>query len=471
MQQPIRTIISAAVVALMASSTVNAGSFSLYTEASGRAIGNYAAGSAAEAADASTGWYNPAGLALIHNKQAVFGGVGVFPSTKLTGISTFSTLGAQSYVETYDGLQGAKSAFVPSFHYAMPLGENATFGLSMVAPFGLLTDWSKESPVRYAGTISQLTTTNFSPEIGGRLSENFALGAGIDLQYARVTFNRMLGLPTATQFTPFGANYLDSMSYNKGTSFAVGFHAGVMGMFNANHTRIGLNYQSKMNHKFHGYSRLTGRLASLAPVATPAALFAVANANNTFWSDNLMSNNVDLPDVMTLSGYHDINEKLALLGSVVYTGWHTLKTIELDNVAAYAPNVGQAKVNSISNENYRNVWRVSVGANYSLDQQWMLRVGTGYDQTPTRDAERSVRVPDSDRWAASAGVHYQMKSNLGLDLGYTHLFAMNTARINRSDIAGATSLYNVNARVNAYADLVGLQATWSIDAPAPVYTK
>ena len=470
MQKPIKTIVSAAVVALMASSTANAGSFSLYTESSGRAIGNYAAGIAAEAADASTGWYNPAGLALIHEKQVVFGGVGVFPSTKLTGLSSFNTTGSPSYVQTIDGLQGGKDALVPSSHFAIPLGESATFGFSLVSPFGLLTDWFKESPIRYAATISQLVTTNISPEIGGKLTEHLAVGAGIDLQYARVTFNRMLGLPTATQFSPLLASYLDSMSVNKGTSFGVGFHAGVMGMFNDNHSRIGFNYLSKMRHKFNGWSRLTGRLASLPPTITQAALIATLNADTAFWSNNLSSNNIELPEIATLSGYQDINEKLALLGSVVYTGWNSLRTIQLNNVAAFASGVGQTKVNSVSEQHYRNAWRFALGANYLFNEKLMIRVGTGYDQTPTRDTFRDVRVPDSNRWAASVGVHYQYKPTLGLDLGYTHLFAQQ-GRINRSDIAGATSVYTVNARINAYADLVGLQATWVLDAPVPVATK
>ncbi|MFW2535499.1 transporter, partial [Legionella sp. 28fTON52] len=46
-----------------------------------------------EAADASTGWYNPAGLALIRQQQVVVGAVGVFPSSELTGTSTFCVQG------------------------------------------------------------------------------------------------------------------------------------------------------------------------------------------------------------------------------------------------------------------------------------------------------------------------------------------------------------------------------------------
>ncbi len=475
--KPIRSLVSAAVIGIMATTVAHAGGFSLYTESSAYMTGNFAAGAAAEAYDASTGWYNPAGLALIHEQQAVFGGVGVFPSAKLSGRSRFAVAPPiPAYVETFSDINGAQNALVPSFHYALPIGENAAFGLSMVSPFGLSTDWGVYSPVRYQATFTELLTTNLSPEIGGKVSENFAIGAGIDLQFARVKFNRMLGLaPIGALPPPFGPGnpfFTDSLSYNKGRSYGVGFHAGVMGMFNDNHTRLGLNYQSEMRHNFSGYSQLTGPLANpfaLGPVPVPAT--------STFRSDNLTSNLVKLPSVTTLSAYHDVNETVALLGSVVYTGWGVLKTIQLNNVAAGVPNpltglIDQVVVNSASPQNYSDAWRASIGANYKINPQWMLRVGGGYDETPTNNIDRDVRLPDTSRWALAVGAHYQMRPDIGVDFGWTHLFAADDIAVNRTDALGATSSYNVLATGKAYANLIGAQMVWIMDPPAPpVATK
>ncbi|CDZ78532.1 47 kDa outer membrane protein precursor [Legionella massiliensis] len=469
MQKPIRTIVSMAVV-MMASTVANAGSFSLYTESSAAEIGNYAAGAAAEAANASTGWYNPAGLSLIHSKQGVFGIVGVAPSAKLRGFSTFSTVGVPSYTQSFNDLSGGKMGYVPSAHLALPVGENTTLGLSLVSPFGLSTQWSRIGPVRYEATTSNFITSNISPEIGSRINEHFAVGAGIDLQYARVRFNRVVGSPAQMMALGAPPRTLDSLSYNKGHSFGVGFHAGAMALFDENHTRIGVNYQSQVRHSFHGYSRLQGRLAALPPVATPSSILR-ADPNAIFWSYDLASNNINLPEVATLSGYRDLNDRLALLGSVVFTGWKSLKTIELDRVGAYAPNVGQVVVNSSSTQDYRNAWRFALGANYHVNEKLMMRIGGGYDQTPTRNKYRDVRIPDSDRWAASVGAHYQVQPSIGVDIGYTHLFSVGEAKINRTDVAGSTSEYFVHAKIKAHADLVGLQAVWTLDQPAPVPTK
>ncbi|RUR13897.1 OmpP1/FadL family transporter [Legionella sp. km772] len=490
MHKPLRTIVSTAVLGILAASAAHAGSFALYTESSPAAIGNYAAGIAAEAADASIGWYNPAGLPLLREQQVTFGGVGVFPSTKLSGTSTFTTVTETGlpalfppsitsiYPQAYSGIQGAENGFVPSVHYALPLGESATFGFSVVSPFGLSTDWGLASPVRYQATKSELITANFSPELGAKITNNFSLGAGLDLQYARVKFNRVLGIPTF--LSSVGANPFadDSLSYNKGKSFGVGFHVGAMGMFNDNHTRIGLNYQSKMRHKFNGYSQLSGPLATpatnlfLEPVSPPSIIL----------NNNLSSNSIEFPDVLTLSAYHDLNEKIALLGSVVYTGWSCFDSIQLNNVAAPNVNVSiptqtatvsQVSVSSTSLQNYRDTWRAAIGANYKFNDIWMLRVGGGYDQTPTNNVYRDIRLPDADRWALSVGAHYQARANVGIDVGYTHLFAVNDPVVNRTDPLAAGSTYNVDAIGSVSADLVGAQVVWKMDQPAvmPMPTK
>lgn len=482
MHKPIRTLVNAAVISILAAGGAHAAGFSLYGEGAGYVVGNYAAGSAAEAADASTGWYNPAGLALLREQQIVLGGIGIFPTLKVDGTSTFTTATGLpppfppvvQYVQNFDGLDGSYNAFVPSFHYALPLGERTTFGLSVTAPFGLSTDWAPDSPVRYSATYTEILTTDISPELGTRLTENFALGAGLDLQWARAKFNQMIGAPTLFQILQEDPATVDSLSYNKAKSWGVGFHVGVMGIFNDNHTRIGLNYQSKIRHVFYGHSRLSGILAN----NDFELVFPVLPASASRTNNDLFSDPQEFPDVVTLSAYQDINEKLALLGSVVYTGWHVVKNITLNNVAV--PNIGtpplftvtQANITSNVPQNYHDAWRVALGANYHVNQKLMLRVGGGYDQTPTNDTDRNMRLPDVDRWAIAVGAHYQWRPNVGVDVGYTHLFAGAKPNVDSFQPLSQTSIYNVDVNDGHFAaDLVGAQLTWVIDKVPATPTK
>ena len=474
MLKPIKTILNTAILTLISSQAAQAGAFSLYTEGSAAAIGNFAAGIAAEGADASIGWYNPAGLILIKEQQAVVGGVGVFPSVKLTGSSAYNSvlsgLPLPTYTQTFSGLQGGKEGFVPSLHYALPLGERAVFGLSVVAPFGLSTDYGLDSPVRYAATLTKLETINVSPELGGKLTDFLSIGAGLDLQYAKVKFNSIVGNPPSASYVYPGSSptLFDSQSQNSGDSFGIGFHAGLMLLMNDNHSRIGLNYQSRMQHEFDGSSKLTGLLAN------PALNFIEnadeISANASYSSNNLFTNEIDLPDIVTLSGYHEINERWSLLGSAVYFGWSSFKSITLNNVAVGARNpitnnVILTTTNTTITENYKNTWRFAIGANYHVNDQWMMRFGGGCDETPTVDSERDVRLPDVNRWALSVGAHYQMRPTLGFDAGYTYLFANGDSQINKTNVLG-TSTNTINAIGKNKAQLVGLQVLWKMDQPS-----
>ncbi len=50
-------------------------------------------------------------------------------------------------------------------------------------------------------------------------------------------------------------------------------------------------------------------------------------------------------------------------------------------------------------------WRYSIGANYKLNDRWVLKGGVAYDETPVKGATtRSVRLPDNDRiWVSLGG--------------------------------------------------------------------
>lgn len=465
MHKPIRSLVSAAVLAVMANTSAQAAGFSLYNESSGAAVGNFGAGISAEAADATTGWFNPAGLALIKDEQAIAGGVAVLPTSKLSGTTTYTTKRPNGAIlnlpQNVRNPDGGENALVPSLHYAHPLGENAAFGVSVVAPFGLATEWGKHSAMRYSATRTELITVNVSPQIGGKLTKNLAVGAGLDVQYSDVTFNRVLGAPNTAKGTGSPATYYDSESYNEAHSVGVGFHAGILALFNNNHTRIGINYQSRMKHKYHGFSRLTGRLAD------PAGM----DKNAVFQANRLFSNNAELPRLITLSAYHDLNQKLAVLGSVVYTGWGVFKKIELNNAVAGFPMRPPFLAKSTAEQNYNDAWRFALGANYQLNEKIMLRCGAGYDETPTNDQDRDIRLPDASRYAFALGGHYDYNQKLAFDLGYTYIFAPHHTSVNKTEVAGPFQTNTVNVTGKPYAHLIGVQGTWYIDGRVQQVTK
>ena len=160
--------------------------------------------------------------------------------------------------------------------------------------------------------------------------------------------------------------------------------------------------------------------------------------------------------------FQTVHPRVDLLGSVVFTGWSVYKTIELDNIAAISEEGGSALVNLTTSQDFRDTWRAALGANYHISDVWMMRIGGGYDQTPTVKVARDIRLPDSDRWALSVGTHYQWFSNIGIDAGYTYLFGVWRASVNNTIHLSEISSTTIQAQAKNHAQLVGLQVVWTV---------
>jgi len=414
----------------------NAAAFQLW-EQDGASVGDYHAGRAVTD-DASTSYYNPAGLVRIHNQQLIVAADPILTDFKFRGtinvIAPVTPSGNQNVIA-----QGGNFNLVPSLHYAAPYNDRIYFGFSIVSPFGLETNYGLNTAARYAANKTALTIIDIAPSVGIKINDKWSLGAGLDAEHARAEFD-LVGTTTA-----FPLGVFDTASENVGRSWAYGFHLGAL--FQPNETtRIGFTYHSKVVHHSHGESKFIGPLATALGVKT---------------STNLKAD-IDLPATTTLSIFKTLNHTWDFMGTIAYTQWSVLQNIVLMNVAGVdSTGAGSETVTVIVPEHYRNTWNVSVGANYHLNEQWLFRSGIGFDETPANDTDRNLQLPDSDRIAVALGTHYQMTKAVGIDLGWTHFFVMNTFIHNVHQVVGAQQTYT-NGAINAGADVLGLEVTWDI---------
>jgi len=97
------------------------------------------------------------------------------------------------------------------------------------------------------------------------------------------------------------------------------------------------------------------------------------------------------------------------------------------------------KLHIFSADRSRCKRRYSLGANYKLNDQLMLRGGVAFDETPMDTAHRTPRLPDGDRTWVSVGARYLVQPNMALDFGYTHIFIKDPKIDNRNDGSTAGS--------------------------------
>lgn len=438
-------LMSGAFVVGVSNNAAMAAAYQLW-EQDGASVGNYHAGRAAEAADASTSYYNPAGLVRIHNQEMVLGLDPILTDFKFRGtVEVFTANVPHTSGPQGVNAQGGNFNLVPDFHYAAPLTDsnNLVFGLSVVAPFGLKTNYSSNTFARYDATMTSLQVIDVAPSIGFALNDKISFGAGLDAEHARAEFDLVAGGPDLENI--FGEN-VDTNSQNVGNAYGYGYHLGTLFQLSEK-TRIGLTYHSKVTFRLHGDSKFTGPLAN--------------DGVGGLQESTHLSTATTLPPTTTLSVFHTINPTWDVMGTIAYTQWSVLNNITLNNVAGIVNLASTNTLTVVVPEGYRNTWNYSVGGNYHLNEQWLFRAGLGYDETPSNNTDRNLQLPDSDRIAVALGTHYQYSKAWSFDIGWTHFFAKSTNINHLSQVVGDQTTLT-NGSVNASADVFGFQAKWDI---------
>jgi long-chain fatty acid transport protein len=74
----------------------------------------------------------------------------------------------------------------------------------------------------------------------------------------------------------------------------------------------------------------------------------------------------------------------------------------------------------------------SIGANYALDKNNLLRTGLAYEKEAMNDRNREPRVPSADKYWIATGLNHKFGDGLEIDLAYVHQI-YKTSKINMTD--------------------------------------
>lgn len=386
-------------------------------EHSAKGLGSAFAGGAASADDLSTVWFNPAGMTRIEGTQMEAAGHIIVPSSEYSdGGSTINPLVAPPGTPLPGGptKDAGVAAFVPNFYYVRELMPSLKFGLGVNAPFGLKTDYSDGWVGRYHAISSALKTVNINPGLAYKFSGGLSVGFGLSAQYieARLTnavdkSTVCLGSPAAAAcpglglVTPASTSTDGSIDF-EGDDISYGYNIGLLYEFTPG-TRVGVNWRSKISHTLEGD-------ADFSNTADLAGLFGTGA-----FTDQDVTAKVTLPESLSISGYHELNSKVALMADVTWTRWNRFEQLVINFEGGHPQNV--------TPEEWTNSIRVSAGASYAYNDRWTFRGGVAYDEEPIPNKNlRTPRIPGDDRIWVAIGASYQYSDKLSFDVGYTHLF-------------------------------------------------
>ena len=394
-----KTALSLAVAGAFAGgvSQAHASAFALI-EQSASGLGNSYAGAAAAADDASIIFYNPAGMSLLPGGMQVSAGLALINlSAKFSdsGSSPSTSPGARPLGN--DGGNAGDLSAVPNVYFAMDLAKDWKLGVGVSVPFGLKTEYDPTWVGRFQAIKSDIKTYNINPSVSYKLDDKTSFGFGLNYQKIDAELSRAVVIGPGAE----------TVATVKGDDTSWGFNAGAMFQL-APDTRLGVSYRSSIKYNVSG----------TVNVAAVPALNGNANVD------------IKMPDTFSIALNHRLDSKWTLLGDVTWTGWSKIKDLTIVTSNGQPPDVTQ--------ENFKNTWRVGVGAVHRASDAWSLKMGLAYDQTPVNDTDRTARLPDNDRLWLSFGGQYKMSKDSTLDLGYAHLF-IKDAPINQNGGSAAAN--------------------------------
>lgn len=399
-------------------------------------------GTAALAEDASTAFYNAAGLSRIDNNQVVVSAVGIqgsfdFAATSAT-VQQSPAVGTTIFNMSGDRSDDPGSVVgVPSLHVAARINPKWMFGFSVATPFGLKTEYEESGVMRYVATNSELKTVNFSPSIAYQWLPCLTIAVGGDAMWAKARLEARIPDLGATQ--PMDNTALDGFQKNSGEGWGYGYHAGIL-WEPMKDTRLGLHFRSKANIHLEGDSE----------ILLPRGL-------GFGYSLRDVRVNVDLPETAVFSFYHAFNNCWAMTGDAAWTNWSRLDQLRL----RFDPGSGVSPLDTDTDLHFRDANRFALGVIYTLNDKWLFRAGLAYDETPVRDDKRIARIPDEDRVWVALGAAYTFNKNLRVDAGYAHLFFSDASLNDRGPNSALTLQPAGRSRVagnyDAYANILGIQ--------------
>ncbi len=380
------TQLTSALALLVFSPLSHAAAFQFY-ELGAPINGTAGVGQAALANDASTAYYNPAGMTFLSSTQVMLGTQFILPYTNFSPNSA----------NTIAGNNGANAGLLaPGLggYFVYQLSPRLSAGINVNSPYGGALSYNSRWVGRYIAQQVMFYTVDANPALAYQVNKWLSLGVGYVMEYANL--NQSIALPIQAG--------LDGQANLKLDNFASGFNLGVIIAPDAA-TKLGITYRSQVVH------HLNGNTSFLNITATP-----------TTHSKMVMPTNI------TASISRALTSKFTLLGEVGWADWSTMRNtiVTIDRFSAVTPN------------NWHNTMRVGLGGRYQLRDALLVQTGVSYDSSPTTTSQRLPDLPVDAQVRAGVGLEYAFikQATLGASYEYLHL---GSAAISNTSAMGVLS--------------------------------
>ncbi len=402
-----RAVRLATLAAVAAPASVLAGGFSL-NEQSASAMGVANAGAAANPENATTVYFNPAGMSQLKGTNISFGAAVLDIDAEAKSAEAVNQVDGQ--VNGGRGGDIADMALLPNFYMTHEVSDSVDVGFGIHAPYGLAADYDDDFAGRFFADKTELTALSFSPSIAVSNGQGLSMGASLNILYVEgkltkfqdnsgAIFQGSQGGGVAPNVTSQG--YADIEGDDIGVTFQVGF------LYELNNrTQFGLTAQTGTELELDGDAKFTD-LVVVTPAGTPPGPGFAVPLNSTEPAKVPLS----IPESISVGLKHKATDEFTVLAGATYTRWSRFEALNIYGtdpskpITNKSPGGPDGQLSHIP-EYWQNTWQFNLGGIWQVTPAWAFKAGYAWDESPVDDYI-TARIPSSDRHWLTLGTQWK----------------------------------------------------------------
>jgi long-chain fatty acid transport protein len=342
-----------------------------------------AAGASARAQGPGTALFNPAGMTRLENTQVHIGMTNSISSIKFNPSSRTEPNPPDAL--PWAGFNGGDNlgSYLPfaGAFATHQFSDRISAGMSFTGLWGGSADYGTSWAGRSYVIDASLVGFAIQPAIAFRVTDWLSIGGSIGAAYAAFDYEFLASLEPGAAALKIN----DADDWGVVGSLSLLFEP-------TETTRIGINWRSEV--------ALTLKGTFNTPSNIPA-------------SDLDFSGEMNFPQGVNVGVFHQLTEKWALLADGGWSDWSQFGLMPATlNSAVILP----------IDRNWRDTWRLGVGAHYQVQERLMLAAGFSYDSSPVTASKRLPDIPVGENYRFSGGLSFDAASNIELGLTYTFLW-------------------------------------------------
>ena len=353
-------------------------------------MGTAGAGAQAWADNASTAFFNPAGMTQIDGKELMLGGGLIYTDIKFDPAPDTPVAGGDG------GNAGSLAPLISTF-YVHSLSDDLKLGLDLISLSAAVLDYDDNWAGRRQCLNTKIFTVTLHPSLAYRVNNWLSIAGGVGLIYGKLELE-LAGLLPGRKITIDGDDL--EYTFNLNALFEL-----------SDRTRLGVVYWSEADLNFSGdvEQQPSGQQAGV-DTALP------------------------LPQLVRAGIYHEINDRFALLGSIGWEDWSSL-----DNV-----NISLASASAALPKNWEDTWHFAAGIHYRLSDPWLLQFGIAYDTSPVDAEDRTADMPIDRQIRYTIGTQFEKSEKLTIGCAFEYADLGDAEINNSSPINGLKGEYKNN---------------------------